>query len=311
LWYSPVIAAREASIIRRLGPILAATVVCPDPAAAAAAYHAAFGFAVRACGRVPESLAALWNAPAAAGRAWLIVGPQGDAAAGLIRLVEGPRRPPPPLTACGWAAAELTVAADLDRLAERLPGHGFAVLGPPRPLGSNPAIRAMQVAGPAGEVLYLTDIRAYGGPLDLARPAHPVDRVFIAVVAAPDMAAARGFYESRLGAARVSDRRVVVPVLNACQGRPAAAETPIGSVALAGGCLIECDGYPIGSPAQACGGEDLPGGLALVTIAVDAFDPPLAAAAVAAPADPPYSGGRAALLTGAAGEAIELVEVPR
>lgn len=284
-----------------VGPILSATVSVPDLDAAADAYGRWLSLEPVARGRLGDAVATAWGSPAAAGRRTVTMAPPAGGPGG-IRLVETDAPPPPPLATPGWAAAELAVI-DVPAIARRLEGGPFRVLGPPRPLGSNPDILAMQVAGPGGEALYLTDLRAYSGAFRLAKARTPVDRTFIAVLAAPDLEAARAIYERRLGAVRVTDRPVAVPVLSAAMDLPATAEHRISTLQIAGECAVEIDQLPPGRPARPVGADGLAGGVVAMTFAVPAIDGP----SLRGPDGPPYEGRPFAVLTGAAGERIELV----
>ena len=79
---------------------------------------------------------------------------------------------------------------DVDALAAALvPGH-FDIVGAPADLELSPAIRAMQLVGPAGEMLYLTQVKAPVPPfaLPLSRelpPAQAIGPLFIAVLSTP------------------------------------------------------------------------------------------------------------------------------
>ncbi|MEQ9815585.1 MAG: hypothetical protein RLO50_22625 [Azospirillaceae bacterium] len=284
----------------RLGPILFATIACRDLDRSLAAYRSLLGWPICCDGTISGTLADLWRCPALAGARWALLAP-GETVTGGIRFIEvGAAPPPAPLTTTGWAAAELS-CDDLDGLVAAAPKAGFRVLGAPAPLGSNPAIRAMQLAGPDGEVLYLTDIRAYAGTLDLYRAGRTADRVFIAVLAATDIEAARGFYEDRYAAPRISDREVAVPVLRTAHGLADSVLQRISSLQLAGSCLIECDGYPAAAPPRGMA-RGLPLGVAMITMAG------LAGAAGLEVHDAPYGGAAAMLETGAAGEWLEIVE---
>src|SRR5690606_6935711 len=91
------------------------------------------GYGVVERGRVDGDLAALWDAPAAAGRRFaLLVAESGDPS--YIRFIEcgGRPDPVPPMT-CGWNATELLVT-DVDALARRLAGSPFRRLGGPADL---------------------------------------------------------------------------------------------------------------------------------------------------------------------------------
>lgn len=237
-----------------------------------------------------------------AGANWSLLASDPSGIGGLRLIeVEGPAPQIPPLGSLGWAAAELSVI-DPEGLQPKLEEAGFRVIGPPRPLGSNPSVRAMQVAGPSGEVLYLTDVRAYDGALDLHRACRPVDRLFIAVLACHELEDARGFYEGRFAAHRVSDRSVDVPVLRNCLSLPDDALIRISSLQISGGCLIEHDQYPETARVRPTIGG-LPTGIAMMTVRAEDVDGPTIDG-------PPYGGAPVALVRGRQGEWIELVGAP-
>ena len=292
-----------------LGPLLAATMSVTDPARSRQVYGRWLDYRPAADGRVSAALAAAWSAPAAEGARWELLAPASGAPGGL-RLVEAPPVSGyQPLRSFGWAAAEMTVV-DVDGLAERLNGTPFRIVGPPRALSSISAIKAMQMVGPDGEVIYLSDLSAYEGRFDVARATVPVDRAFISVLAAPDLEATRTFYETHFKLQRMSDHEVVYPVLNDAFGRDADGRHRISSLQLAGQNVIEIDQYPDAATARPAASGHLPPGAAMMTFATPALDrldvdflsPPQPLA------EPPYDGSRVALCRGAAGELIELVE---
>lgn len=282
-----------------IGPLIAATIVTGDLDRASTAYRTGLGLRLVAEGRIGDQVAALWQTPTLADARWSLLATDRNGCGGL-RLVEVPGATPvfEPLTSLGWAAAELSVI-EPERLLEPLRRAGFQLLGKPRALGSNPAIRAMQIAGRDGEVLYLTDVRAYDGPMSVYRATRPVDRMFIAVLACRNVETARGFYEHRFAADRVSDRAVDVPVLRQAMDLPDDAVIRISSVQISGDCLIEFDQYPAVSherPMKA----GMPCGVAMITARAEAVD--------GSPIDmPPYDGAPAQMIRGREGEWIELI----
>ena len=282
-----------------IGPLLAATIVTDDLGRSRAAYQRGLGLDVVAGGRIDKATASLWDLPAMAGADWSLLASDPGGVGGLRLIeVEGPAPQIPPLGSLGWAAAELSVI-DPEGLQPKLEEAGFRVIGPPRPLGSNRSVRAMQVAGPSGEVLYLTDVRAYDGALDLHRARRRVDRLFIAVLACHDLEDARGFYEARFAADRISDRPVDVPVLRKCLNLSDDALIRISSLQISGGCLIEHDQYPETAherPTIA----GLPSGIAMMTVRAEDVEGPMIDG-------PPYGGAPVALVRGRQGELIELV----
>lgn len=273
------------------------------------------GYTVVAQGRVPEDLAALWNAPGAAGLRQALLAPaSGDPS--YIRFIEcgGDTDPDPPIT-CGWNATELLVT-DVDALARRLADSPFRILGGPADLyPREKAPRAMQTRGPAGELVYFTRLLPGGSRYGLKQARSAVDRVFIVTVGGRSGDAMEAFYGGAMGL-RVMDR---VPFINpilahGCRVHPGSVfQTSIAPIP-GRRFLVEMDEYPAAAGAavperpRSAGG--LPGGMAMVTFFVPDLDriglpfraPPRRVAGL------PYCNRRAAVIEGAAGEWLELVE---
>ena len=222
------------------GPILWATLTTRDLDASVEAFAKGLGLRVTATGHVSKRLAMLWGAPDIVGAAWALLGQE----PGALRLIEvGAGETAPPLTTPGWAAAELAVS-DADATFTQAVSAGFTPVGQVRALGSNAAIRAGQVAGPEGAALYLTDVSAYDGALDLCGAAHGAGTCFIAVLASLDLEADRDWLVGQGIGQVVTDRALAVPVLQHTLGLDAAETVRISSLQLASGCLIEIDAYP-------------------------------------------------------------------
>jgi hypothetical protein len=287
-----------------LGAIRAVTHTVPNLESIEQAYTRCFGYRAVDRGSVPAAVAHAWRAPAVAGRAYLTLEPESGEAVHL-RFVESPAAAGwHALTTHGWNATELVVQ-DLDALAARL-GRSvdFRLIGAPRSLTRFPTIRAMQVLGPAGECLYLTQIGA-GTTLELAVARSFVGRVFVVVAGGSDLEAMFAVYA---GFANAIDPAVATPVavISQANGLPVETLHRHGLVKLPGGSLIELDAYPAVTQPRATPPGELPPGLAIVTFACDGLRRCARAAPVAAGL---LRGvGVGAMLKGAAGELIELVE---
>jgi len=238
------------------GPILCVTVTTPDLDLTTAVYMASFGVSRIAEGIIDPDMAAHWQAPALAGRRWATL-------SGGLRLVETEEVDAAPLASLGWAALELSVI-DADAVFDRACAAGCTPLGAVRQLGSTPSIRAGQVAGPEGAAIYVTDVSAYAGPLDLSA-ATGDGACFIAVLASGNLEADRAWLEDNGIGRRVTDREVAVPVLQDTLG---VASLRLSSVQMAGGCLIEIDGYPSQTPQRAMA-MGLPAGMAMLSLVAD------------------------------------------
>lgn len=253
---------------RWAGPILHGVVVTPDLTGSVAAYRDGLGWRVRRREWLAGRTARAWGAPALAGAGTVLVGPA-SRIGGDVWLVETGVRRAEPLRHAGWAALEACVA-DLDPALTRLAGH-FTVIGRPAALtGPAAALRAAQLVGPAGEVIYLTEIRRPVPPFRLPEPSPGpgADGVFVAVLAATDLERTRAWWEARFPVRRCTDRLATIGVLNRAHGAPPETTTRISSLQLSGRAVLEIDQYPPGTrPAPAAAGS-LPAGIALVAIGV-------------------------------------------
>lgn len=293
-----------------LTAIIAVTLSVPDLAVAEDAYSRWLGYRVVAQGLVPPDLAAGWGAPRTEGRRHALLQPASGEPTWL-RLVESPATPGfEAMKTHGWNSNEILVE-DPDELARQLAaGSPFRIVGPPRPLSTNPEVRAMQAIGPAGELNYFTRIPA-SGSVFVKTPARSfVDRTFIVVLGGPSMAAMQAFYRDVLGAPVTAPVNARINVLQDAYGLPEDAETPLALVNFSTRFLIELDEYPAASIPRPRRDGDLPPGMAMVSFAVGRLDDrslPWIIRPTPRP-EAPYSGRRAGMLIGAAGEWIELIE---
>ena len=102
-----------------------------------------------------------------------------------LTMVEWEGEVPIPFSAPGWSAMEVLVK-DLDALFEQLPA-AFAVLNPPAALSFSDQIRAMQVAGPAGELIYFTEVSGEVPGFALPTPTRQVNQCFVMINAVTDI----------------------------------------------------------------------------------------------------------------------------
>lgn len=247
-----------------LGPICGVTVATPDLGASEEAYVGHLGYRVAERGVVSAELAQLWNRPAAAGARYLSVHP----AAGddfSFRFVESSPAPGyRAFASFGWNAAELIVR-DVDALAATLAGSPFEILGPPQDLSFTDAIRAMQVRGPGGEVLYLTQFKRQLEALPSPEARCDVDRVFIVIVAGPSLDDLLRFYAERFSVPPPQRMESRVKAMSEVFGLSPEHRYQIAALPLRGRCYIEADQMPpaAGPPRVAPG--RLPPGIAIVS----------------------------------------------
>ncbi len=287
-----------------IGPIRCVTVTVPDLAHAVETYREYLGYEPFHDERLAAAQAEHMGAPALAGADCALLRPAGGGDFCFRFIAQSLPPGYRPLTTWGWNAAELIVE-DVDRLAAELEDSPFRIVGPPEDLSFSDAIRAMQVIGPAEEVLYLTMVKEPLPGFDLPRPACPVDRTFIVILGGTDMGAMQAFYHGSFGVPEVPVMEARISVLSRALDLPPDTMHPIAAMPLAGRSLIEVDDYPATTTARDCPPGGLAPGIAMVSFAADALPHDLPAGRFSAP---PYHGARSALTTGAAGELVELIQ---
>jgi len=292
-----------------LGRIAAVTLTAPDLVGTTAAYREYLGYRVTHDGALGREVARAWGRPLLAGRRSVLMEPESGAEV-FLRFVEGPRYPGyEPLACLGWNAAELIVA-DVDALALRLARSPFRVVGPPADLSFSDRIRAMQVVGPGGELLYLTQIKEPLPAFDTPVAASFVDRVFIVILGGSSLESVQDHYQSRFGVPRVPVMQSVVSTLSAKYALPADYRHPIAALPIGGQCYIEADQMPAAAVARPCAPGELPPGIAMVSFEVNQF--PTQSASELGPTERPpslpYGGRRTRACVGPDGELIELIE---
>ena len=217
--------------------ILHATLVAPDLQAACSAYLAQLGLDVCQRDELDADTAQLLGLEDLRGHAvaWLA----NEAGEPILRLIENAQAVPhEPMFHHGWLALEVLVG-DVDTLAAGLRAP-FRVLGPPADLELSPAIRASQVLGPCGELLYLTQIKAAVPPFDLPMSDARVSRPFIGVMSTPDRGLSQAAWVALAGhAGWAFDTKITV--LNRALGKPLQGQYPVAVVPLVGQCMVEID----------------------------------------------------------------------
>jgi len=157
----------------------------------------------------------------------------------IIRVIEDPHAViAEPMFRHGWLALEILVS-DIDALAATL-HPPFHVLGPPANLELSDAIRAAQILGPCGELLYLTQVKAPVPPFDLPMTHASLAAPFIGVISTPERTASQRAWSALLGTEGWAFETKIT-VLNRAHGTPLATRYPVAVVPMPGQCLVEID----------------------------------------------------------------------
>lgn len=282
-----------------------ATLAVPNVEEIGALYSSWLGYATVQKGTVPEQLAASWGAPKSAGRPYIIMQPESGSDV-YIRAVEiDPVPGYKAMTTWGWNAVEIIVD-DPDGVYKKLQDSPFTLLGEPKGLNNYPSIRATQFRGPSEDVLYLTAETGDRSNSLLPRPGAFVGRIFIMVLAGPDIQALQDFYADTFKMERGPIRNSPVELINRAQGIALDSERPITIVRMADhGNILELDGYGDHTGPRPSNEGQLPPGIAMTSIEVESLDA-LNLDTIAAPVT--EYGTRTATVVGPAGELLELIE---
>jgi len=285
----------------RLGPCLSATLVTSNLEMSVSAYCGFLHQHVHSSGVVSASPADRWGLGPLTGMsmAWLA----NELDEPWLRLIEIPgAETVNPFDHRGWMSLEISVQ-DVDKLFGELEQSPFKVIGEPANLDVSNDIRAMQVIGPSGEVLYLTEVKAEVPPFELPFARCAVDRLFIPVLLTNDRDRTLAGYERLSGTTGLSfDTKITV--INRARGMDILQRHPVATLQLRGKNVIEIDQLDDLSSRPRVN-NCLPAGIAVITFAIQSMPDSMSTMPAEEGA---YAGCRAALVNGGAGECIELIE---
>jgi hypothetical protein len=277
-----------------LGAIRRVTITATDLSAVEKAYTEYLEYQVSKRGTVTAAEAAAWNAPAAEGAASLSMQPVGGDDF-EFRFIAGPACPDyVPLTTYGWNASEIMVQ-NVDALAPRFEDSPFEIVGEPRDLSFSEDIRAMQLRGPANEIIYLTEFKNPVPGLSVPTARSAVDRTFIVILGGASMDELQDFYNSTFGVPKAPVMESRVTMLSKALGVSVETLYPIAAMALDGESLIEADEMPAQVGPREVQDGHLPPGIAIVGFDCDTI-----------PAEASNPGNGLHVMTGITGELIEL-----
>jgi len=291
--------------------IKVSTIAATDLAQVEEWYGEWLGYKVCERGKISSAIANSWGANDMAGNPYILMQPESGDDAFIRTVCIDPVPGYKPLTTLGWNSFELIIdnVYDLNETMEKSP---FKIIGTPKPLeGDLSFIHAMQVLGPASEVLYLTcDTTREPGSL-LPVPSSAVGRTFIVILAGTGVDVTQAYYSKKFGMVRDEDFNTPIGVIADAQGLPQDHIYPMGFMSLAAkGNFIEFDGYDDSFGARPRTAGQLPPGNALVSfsiskledIDIDFISKPVVEETMA------YGGNRTATFIGPAGELVEIIE---
>lgn len=287
--------------ISSLGPVLSATLATASLENSIEAYCGFLHHHVHSRGVVSEAMARQWGLAMLAGApmAWLA----NELDEPWLRLIEiQGAKAVDPFRNSGWMSLEINVE-DVDSLRSGMNESPFEIIGEPANLDVSDDIRAMQVIGPSGEVLYLTEVKAEVPPFELPFARCTVDRLFIPVLLASNRDRALEVYEQFPQTNGVKFETKIT-VINRARQFDIDRRHPVATIQLRGKNLIEIDQLE-GLNDRPSNSGKFPTGIAVISFGVAAIPASIESYTVG---EEPIAGCQASLLQGAAGELIELIE---
>ncbi len=280
----------------------AATLLSTDVDASARRYQEFFGYRLVESGKISAELAESWGTPAMTGRPYRVLAPASGVPV-FLRFVEG-NIPPDyrPLRSYGWGAIELCVQ-DVQAVHARIKNSPFTIIGPPKALDGAPSIWPMQVQGPDGEIVFLTEIRADTPAARLPRAASPIDCLLIAVLACADIAATRAWFAETLTLTGAPDFNLAYTTLSRAFGLPPTQKHRIAVLGHEGDAFLQLDQYPAAATPRPTTPGELPPGVAMVSFL-------LPSAEASRTTDNPgviYAGGHSHVLRAPDGALVEFI----
>jgi len=264
-------------------------------------------------GVVSEVLAHNWQTPSLHQQPFALMQPASDENV-YLRFVQDPfARQAKPMHRTGWNATEILVENPdaLAALFRDTPNAPFTIIGEPDFLTDKENVKAMQVLGPSGELVYLTNIiDPEKSAFDLGRATSPVDRVFIMVLGTHDMANTLEWYEKNLAQKALGPFDYKISVLSNTWGLPSDTMHSLSLIQLPAQFMLEIDEYPLGAKTPSDFTQQPAPGVLMVTFITDDLDNIKAQAIDPANRIPtlPYSSRESMVIRGNSGELLELIE---
>lgn len=293
--------------VRQLGPIVGATLLTSNLQQVVSAYQTALNFKITSQRLVTESLANLWSSPKLLGnRICTLKSANGD---NWLRIIEDKDcKTAQPLKTHGWMSLENNVG-DVEQIRQNFTDDSaFKVIGEPAYLQVSDAIKAMQVIGPAGEVAYLTEVQRPVPPFELPMSDAETGSLFIPVLNTPNRDESVAFYEKLNAADSALKFDTKVTVLNNAWHLDIEHQFPVATLQLDGLCLFEIDQVTQAQPVIT-NDNSLPSGIAMISCRAKNIDTIAKAfnKSITHIEDDYYPANKVLILTGAAGELIELI----
>ncbi len=247
-----------------LGRISTVTIGSHDLDSMVEAYRDYLGYRLTKTGKITKQEATHWQAKNLTDSEYVILQPE-ESDDFSFRFIQQPNQPDYiPFKSEGWNAAELIVQ-NVDKLSEELIDSPFEIIGPPADLSFNKNIRAMQIIGPAKEILYLTEFKKKIPEFDSPVPRCFVDKTFIVILAGKSLEAMQIYFHDHFLIAKAPIIKSRIRSISRVFDLPEETQYQAAAMTLRDQCFIELDELPKEGISRVSIDGYLPSGIAMVS----------------------------------------------
>ncbi len=262
-------------------------------------------------GVISEDMASGWGTKNIAGRPFLLMGPTNNEAV-YLRFIESEEfdKNFRSLKTFGWNAIEILVRDTEKIFLTMKDSQYFRIVGKPVYISDEKSIKAMQVLGPSNELIYFTSIeKPEKTGLMIKEASTEIDRIFIMILGVDNIESLRRYYSEKFNIVTSDPAPYRIRTLSNEHGLPIETKFPLSIAKLSDKSLIEIDEYPKASIYRENKANELPPGIAMVSFYVDSIPNNLPfISPVTANKESPYNNRKSAVIRGAVGELIEIIE---
>ena len=226
-----------------LGKITAVTITTSDLNRIVEVYEKFLKYRVTKTGQITSKESSAWNADLLTNTDYVVVQPEKSDDFSFRFIHQPDHSNYIAFKSTGWNAAALIVD-DVDGLAVELENSPFKIIGAPADLSFTKDIRAMQVIGPANEILYLTQFKKNVPEFDSPKPRCSVDQTFIVVLAGKSLDEMQDYFHDNFGLAKATIIESRIRSISRVFNYPEDTKYKTAALALTGQSMIELDELP-------------------------------------------------------------------
>ena len=247
-----------------LGKITAVTITTSDLNQMVEVYEKFLKYRVTKTGQITTEESSAWNTGLLTNKDYVVVQPEKSDDFSFRFIQQPDQSNYIAFKSTGWNAAELIVE-DVDGLAVELEKSPFKIIGAPADLSFTKDIRAMQVMGPANEILYLTQFKNKVPEFDSPKPRCFVDQTFIVVLAGNSLDEMQGYFQDNFKLPKASVIKSRIRSISRVFDYPADTKYKAAALALKDQSMIELDELPKEGENRLTLDGYLPAGISMVS----------------------------------------------